>query len=171
MLRQALRRAGANVALGTDGTCSNNTLDMVAEMKLAALLAKAEAKDAAAMPAIEAIRMATLNGAKALGLESKIGGVVRSLSVAAPGPCLLTRRLWQVAGKEADLIAINLDTVESLPMYDVVSHLVYTITRDQVTDVWVSGRRLLQGRELTTIDEGAVKATAVEWQKKVAAPS
>jgi len=56
---------------------------MVAEMKLAALLAKAEAKDAAAMPAIEAIRMATLNGAKALGLESKIGGVVRSLSVAA----------------------------------------------------------------------------------------
>jgi len=84
---------------------------------------------------------------------------------------LLTRRLWQVAGKEADLIAINLDTVESLPMYDVVSHLVYTITRDQVTDVWVSGRRLLQGRELTTIDEAAVKATAVEWQKKVAAPS
>ena len=92
---QALRRAGANVALGTDGTCSNNTLDMVAEMKLAALLAKAESKDAAAMPAIEAIRMATLNGAKALGLESKIGGVVRSLSVAAPGPCLLTRRsVW-----------------------------------------------------------------------------
>ena len=79
--------------------------------------------------------------------------------------------MWQVAGKEADLIAINLDTVESLPMYDVVSHLVHTITRDQVTDVWVSGRRLLQGRELTTIDEAAVKATAVEWQKKVAAPS
>jgi 5-methylthioadenosine/S-adenosylhomocysteine deaminase len=144
-----LREAGANVAIGTDGTCSNNTLDMFAEMKLASVLAKGVAKDATSVPAIEAVRMATINGAKALGLESRIGSVV--------------------AGKEADLIAVSLTGIESVPMYDVVSHIVYATTRDQVTDVWVAGKQLLKSRALTTIDEEAVKANALVWQAKVSA--
>jgi 5-methylthioadenosine/S-adenosylhomocysteine deaminase len=145
-----LCEAGANVTIGTDGTCSNNTLDMFAEMKLAAVLAKGVASDATAVPALEAIRMATLNGAKALGLESKIGSVV--------------------AGKEADLIAVNLSEIESLPMYSVVSHVVFATTRDQVTDVWVAGKQLLKSRQLTTINETEVQEQAKAWQAKVSAP-
>lgn len=145
-----LREAGANVTIGTDGTCSNNTLDMFAEMKLACVLAKGVASDAAAVPALEAIRMATINGAKALGLESKIGSVV--------------------AGKDADLIAINLSEIESIPMYSVISHVVFSTTRDQVTDVWVAGKQLLKSRQLTTIDEVAVKEQALVWQAKVSTP-
>ncbi len=142
-----LTAAGVNVALGTDGNASNNDLDMLGEMHTAALLAKAVAQDASAIPASTALRMATINGAKALGLE-KITG---SLEI----------------GKAADMIAIDLGTLETQPLYDPVSHLVYCTRRDQVTHVWVAGKALLTDRKLTTLDESALLAKAQAWQQKI----
>ena len=152
---QALLAAGANVAIGTDGTCSNNTLDMIAEMKMAAILAKGVSKDAAAVPALEAVKMATLNGAKALGLESKIGSVVAGKYAGAVPPVgaiywpplnrhsdFIFVAFQLICCLEADLIAIELSSIESMPMFDVVSHVVYATTRNQVTDVWVAGQQV-----------------------------
>jgi 5-methylthioadenosine/S-adenosylhomocysteine deaminase len=117
--------AGVNLALGSDSAASNNRLDVFAEMRLAALLAKAVAGDAQAMPAHAALRAATLGGAMALGLEARIGSLV--------------------AGKAADLAAVRIAGPELSPCYDPVSHLVYAAGREQVSDVWVAGRQLLRG--------------------------
>jgi 5-methylthioadenosine/S-adenosylhomocysteine deaminase len=130
--------AGINVALGTDGAASNNDLDMLGEMRTAALLGKAVAGDASAIPAMTAIRMATINGAKALGLDTVCG----SLSL----------------GKAADVIAIDLTYLETQPLYCPVSQIVYAASRQQVTDVWVAGKRLLKQRQLTTINIDDLKA-------------
>lgn len=118
-----LAHAGVNIALGTDGAASNNRLDVFQEMRTAALLAKAVAGDAQAMPAHEALRAATLGGAAALGLGSVIGSIV--------------------PGKAADLAAVALSGPSLAPCYDVVSHLVYVAGREQVTDVWIAGKRAL----------------------------
>jgi 5-methylthioadenosine/S-adenosylhomocysteine deaminase len=144
----ALMRAGVNVALGTDGAASNNDLDLLGEMRSAALLAKAVSGDATALSAHEALRMATLNGARALGLDEHIGSLK--------------------AGKAADITAIDLHTLASQPVYDPVSQIVYTASRDQVTDVWVAGKRLLHNRRLTTLDEAAILENAQAWRAKIA---
>ncbi len=144
-----LLAGGVNVALGTDGASSNNSLDCFQEMKLAATLAKGVAGDATAVPAWQALRMATFNGARALGL----GAVTGSLEV----------------GKAADMVAVELDSVDSLPLYSVLSHLVYATGRGAVTDVWVDGVQLLASRALTTIDEEACKADLRTWEEKVRA--
>lgn len=142
-----LTAAGINVALGTDGNASNNDLDMLGEMRTAALIAKAVAQDASAIPATQALRMATINGAKALGLDAKIG----SLEV----------------GKSADMIAVDLGTLESSPLYDPVSHLVYCTSREQVTHTWVAGKALMINRQLTTLDSATLIAKAHCWQQKI----
>jgi 5-methylthioadenosine/S-adenosylhomocysteine deaminase len=143
-----LIKAGVNVAIGTDSASSNNSLDMWSELKLTAVLAKGVAGDATAVPAWQALRMGTLNGARALGLESVTG----SLEV----------------GKAADLIAINLaGRIETEPMFNVLSHLVYATDRSAVTDVWVGGQQLLADRNLTTIDEAGVLGMLREWGHKV----
>lgn len=144
-----LMQAGVNVALGTDGAASNNDLDMLGEMRTAALLAKGVAGEATALPAHTALRMATLNGARALGLDDRIGSIV--------------------PGKAADLTAIDLSSIATQPVYDPVSQIVYSATRDQVTDVWVNGKRLLAERRLTTIDESDALRKARAWRDKVAA--
>ncbi|WP_045225670.1 TRZ/ATZ family hydrolase [Methyloterricola oryzae] len=141
--------AGINVALGTDGAASNNDLDMLGEMRTAALLAKGLAGDARAVPAPVALRMATLAGARALGLESEIGSLV--------------------AGKSADITAIDLGRLENLPLFDPISDIVYAVGRQQVSDVWVAGRRLLKNRELTTLDQSAIVAKACAWRERLAA--
>ncbi len=140
-----------NVALGTDSAASNNNLDMVGEMRTAALLAKGVSNDAKAVPAAAALRMATLAGAKALGLDANIG----SLQI----------------GKSADVTAIDLNILETLPSYNPISQIVYAANRDQVTDVWVAGRRLLQSRKLTTLDRESLKHTIVQWAEKLASTS
>lgn len=142
-----LAAAGVNVALGTDGNASNNDLDTLGEMRTAALLAKAVAQDASAIPASQALRMATLNGAKALGLDKDIGSLE--------------------PGKAADMIAVDFGTLEAQPLYDPVSHLVYCTSREQVTHVWVAGKPLLDNRHLTTLDESALLAKARAWQQKI----
>lgn len=139
--------AGINVALGTDGAASNNDLDMLGEMRTAALLAKAVAQDASCVPAMTALRMATINGAKALGLEQEIG----SLTI----------------GKSADVIAIDLDYLETQPLYCPISQIVYAASRQQVTDVWVAGKQLLKQRQLTTVDFAALKARIAQWQHRL----
>ncbi|HJO34891.1 MAG TPA: TRZ/ATZ family hydrolase [Gammaproteobacteria bacterium] len=144
----ALHAAGASLALGTDGAASNNDLDMFGEMRTAALLAKGVAGDAAAMPAAEVLRMATLGGARALQLDEQIG----SLEV----------------GKAADLIAVDLAPVETQPVFDPVSQLVYSAGRQQVTDVWVAGRRRLQAGELVEVDMAAILANTRAWGERIA---
>ncbi len=145
---QTLVKAGVNVALGTDGAASNNNLDMLEEMRIAALLAKGVSGEATAIPAHTALRMATLNGAKALGIEARTGSLV--------------------AGKAADMTAIDLSAISSQPVYDPLSQIIYTATRDQVTDVWVNGRRLLAKHQLTSLDEAALRDKAVAWRDKIA---
>ena len=139
--------AGVNVALGTDGAASNNDLDMFGEMRSAALLAKAVAGDAAAVPAMQALRMATINGAKALGIDEVTGSLE--------------------PGKSADITAVRLDRLETQPVYDPVSHLVYSASRHQVTDVWVAGRQLLHDRRLTTLNEVELMNRARVWGAKL----
>ena len=142
-----LLAAGVNVALGTDGNASNNDLDLLGEMRTAALLAKAVAQDASVVSAHQALRMATINGAKALGLEHEIGSIK--------------------IGKSADLITINLGGLESQPMYDPISHLVYCTSREQVTHVWVAGKALLEERKLTTLNEVELIKAAQHWQSLI----
>lgn len=142
-----LIKAGVNVALGTDSASSNNSLDFFQEMKLAAVLAKGVASDATAVPAWQALRMATLNGAMALGIEADAG----SLEV----------------GKYADMVAVDLGSLETQPLFSVHSHLVYAASRANVTDVWVNGSQLLDARRLTTIDEAACLRSIAKWAEAV----
>jgi len=136
------------VALGTDGAASNNDLDMFGEMRTAALLGKAVSGDATAVSATVALQMATINGAKALGLDEVCG----SLRI----------------GKAADVIAIDLSYLETQPLYCPVSQIVYAASRQQVSDVWVAGQRLLMQRQLMTIDKAALLVKVAKWQERLA---
>lgn len=142
-----LQDAGVNVALGTDGAASNNDLDMWSEMRTAALLAKGVSQNPAALPAEAALQMATLNGAKALGLESVCGSLE--------------------TGKAADLIAVKMTGIEMEPAFHPVSQLVYATGRQQVTHTWVEGVCLMQDRTLLTLNEEDILARAREWRARI----
>ncbi|MBX9916838.1 MAG: TRZ/ATZ family hydrolase [Nitrosomonas sp.] len=146
-----LLNQGINVGLGTDGAASNNRLDMFGEMRLAALLAKATSGRADALPAHQALRMATLNGANALGLGEITGSLTR--------------------GKAADITAIDFSGLNLAPCYDPASHLVYTASREQVSHVWVNGRMLLQDKELMTLNPVELQYRTAYWQERIAATS
>ncbi len=146
---QRLLDAGVNLAIGTDGCASNNDLDMIGEMRTAALVAKAVAGDARALDAMRVLRAATLGGARALGWEARIGSIE--------------------AGKQADLAAIRLDALETQPLYDVVSQIVYAAGRHQVSDVWIAGRRKLRERVLVEQDADELVAKARQWQTRLRA--
>jgi 5-methylthioadenosine/S-adenosylhomocysteine deaminase len=146
---EKLRKAGVNVAIGTDGCASNNDLDMFGEMRTAALLAKAVAEDAAAFDASFALRAATINAAKALGLDASIGSIQ--------------------AGKQADLAAVRLSDLETQPLFHIVSQLVYATGRHQVSDVWIAGRRKLAARELIDMDMAGMLARTHAWRERIAA--
>jgi len=143
----AMLRLGINVGLGTDGAASNNRLDLLGEMRMAALLAKGVSGDASVLPAHQALQMATLNGARALGLDADIGSLV--------------------PGKAADVVALDLSGLETAPCYDVISDLVYAAGRENVSHVWVNGELLLDERRLTTLDSRELAAKAAFWQKKI----
>ncbi|SDA17146.1 Cytosine/adenosine deaminase [Pseudomonas sp. NFPP10] len=144
---ERLWQAGVNVAVGTDGAASNNDLDLLGETRTAALLAKAVAGSATALDAHRALRMATLNGARAMGLESQMG----SLEI----------------GKAADLTAFDLSGLAQQPIYDPVSQLIYATGRDCVKHVWVAGKQLLDDRRLTRLDEHQLGATARDWARRI----
>jgi len=140
----ALLRAGVNVALGTDGAASNNRLDLLQEMRTAALLAKAVAGDAEALPAHAALRAATLSGAQALGLGEAIGSLR--------------------PGKAADVVAVDLGALELQPCYDPVSHLVYSAGREHVSDVWVAGRAQIRGGKVRNSALTGLEIPSQLWQ-------
>lgn len=141
--------AGINVALGTDGAASNNDLNIQGEMKTAAMLAKAVAADAAALPAYRALQLATIGGAKALGLDAITG----SLEI----------------GKWADLQAVDLSQLAQQPLYDPVSQLVYTDSSRATSHVWVAGKLLLNQGELTTLDDEQIRHNAAHWGQRIKA--
>ncbi|WP_330114190.1 TRZ/ATZ family hydrolase [Pseudomonas sp. JS3066] len=145
---ERLWQAGVNVAVGTDGAASNNDLDLLGETRTAALLAKAVAGSASALDAHRALRMATLNGARALGIEQDTG----SLEL----------------GKAADLVAFDLSGLAQQPVYDPVSQLIYATGRDSVRHLWVDGRQLLDDGRLTRLDEERLGATARAWGERIA---
>lgn len=138
---------GVNIGLGTDGAASNNRLDIFQEMRLAALLAKGQSGRADAVNAHQALRMATLGGAQALGLDATIGSI-------APG-------------KAADLCAVSFDDIGLAPCYDPVSHLVYAAGREHVSDVWVAGRMRVENRQLLENNEIELIKLSALWQNKI----
>jgi len=144
----AYKKAGVTVALGSDSAASNNVMDMLGEMRTAALLAKARAQDATAIPATQALRMATLDGAESLGLADSIGSIE--------------------AGKWADLACIDLRHINSQPVYDPISQLVYTVQPHQVSDVWVAGKHQVDNGMLTHIDVDDLLQRTSEWQHRIA---
>ncbi len=142
-----LLRAGVNLAIGTDGAASNNDLDMLAEVQSAALLAKINSLDPEALSAYQALYAATMGGAKALGLENEIGSLEE--------------------GKQADIIAIDLSHIETQPVYNPVSQIVYAASRNQVTHTWVAGKLLLDNRRLTSLNESTILNNARLWKDKI----
>jgi 5-methylthioadenosine/S-adenosylhomocysteine deaminase len=144
-----LVESGVNVALGTDGAASNNDLDMIGEMRTAALLGGQAAGSAAALTARDVIRMATLNGARALGVGEETGSLV--------------------AGKWADMACVDMDRLNTRPVYDAASQIVYAAGRDQVSDVWVAGRHLVADGSLVAVDEKEILGRTRDWQRRIAA--
>ena len=144
-----MQERGVTVALGTDGAASNNALDMLAEMRTAALLGKAVANDAEALDAHSALHMATLGGAQALGLSDEVGSLT--------------------AGKSADIACADLSALRTQPVHDAVSQLVYACAAAQISDVWVAGRHHLDAGRLTVADEAEIAARSREWRNRIAA--
>ena len=138
---------GINVALGSDSAASNNDLNLFGEMQTAALLAKLSSEDAAALPAAEALAMATINGARALGLDDRIGSLE--------------------PGKLADLIAVDLSQPETQPLYHPLSQLVYACNGSQVTHSWIGGVQVMDQRQLTRIDPSALGTRTRAWRDRI----
>ena len=137
------------MALGTDGASSNNDLDMIGEMRSASLLCKGVSGDPTALNAEQALRAATLNGAKSLGLDHRTGSIE--------------------PGKAADLCAIDLSAAATSPVYHPVAQAVYSASRDQVSDVWVNGQQVLLHGEIQTVDEDRALADAANWGERIGA--
>jgi 5-methylthioadenosine/S-adenosylhomocysteine deaminase len=145
----ALKR-GVNLGLGSDGAASNNRLDILQEMRQAALLAKVVTGDAAILDAYQALSMATLGGAKALGLDERIGSIE--------------------VGKEADLCAVSLSAWEIAPCFHPVSHLLYAASREHVSHVWVAGEARLENGELLHSVNAELLEIANRWQNRLRLP-
>ncbi|MDF1642978.1 MAG: TRZ/ATZ family hydrolase [Pseudomonadales bacterium] len=143
----SLLEAGVNVGLGTDGCASNNDLDLFSEMRSAALTAKANSGNAATITDHDAIEMATINGARAIGLEHKLGSIE--------------------AGKWADLIAINLDSVFQQPIYNPLSQLIYTNSASQLSHSWIGGKAVVEQSQLIGTDTTEIIHKAKQWRNKI----
>jgi len=142
-----LLAAGVNTTIGTDGAASNNDLDMLGEMNTAALLAKGVAGDPTAVPAMQALRMATLGGARALGMDDQIGSLE--------------------TGKQADMVAVDLERISTQPLYDPLSQLVYAASHDQVSHVWVGGKLLYDNGDYTTLNADEILDRCRTWGKRI----
>jgi 5-methylthioadenosine/S-adenosylhomocysteine deaminase len=144
---QQMRDAGIRVGLGSDGAASNNRLDILQETRLAALLSKVATGDAGSLPAHQSLRMATLDGATALGLGEQLGSIE--------------------AGKLADLIAIDLGDWITTPCFDPASHVVYVAAREQVSHVWVGGHSRMLDKALLQFNNIDLRRLSKLWQNKL----
>lgn len=142
-----LQQAGINIALGTDGAASNNSLDMFAEMRSAAMLAKLNSGDAAAFNAQKTLAAATIGGARAMGIEHSVG----SLEV----------------GKQADIIAVDMSSPELQPVYNPLSQLIYNNCGQLVSHSWINGQLVLDDREPTTLKMSDCIRKANDWRDKI----
>jgi len=142
-----LLKSKVNLGIGTDGAASNNRLDMFAEMRLAALLAKGASEDPTVLPAHQALELATVNAARALGLDEKIGTIE--------------------IGKQADIVAVKLTALTVSPCYDPISHLVYTCGREHVTHTWVAGELRYSNGIYAGIEPMELKEIIQKWQPKL----
>jgi 5-methylthioadenosine/S-adenosylhomocysteine deaminase len=142
-------RAGVAIGLGTDGAASNNDMDMFEAMRVASLLHKMQTADPRALGAGTALEMATMGGARALGMDRLIGSLER--------------------GKRADIVVVETRSARQTPMYDPVSHVVYTTRGDDVRHTVVNGQVLMRDRKVLTLDANAVLAEARGWADKVRA--
>ncbi|MGB5492589.1 MAG: TRZ/ATZ family hydrolase [Woeseiaceae bacterium] len=143
------RLAGINVGIGTDGAASNNVLDMLAEVRAATLLARAQSNNPAAITPAEALRMGTLDSARVLGLADSIGSIDH--------------------GKYADLACIDLSRLNCQPVYDVITTLIFSSNSSQVSDVWVAGKHQLDDGQLVSINTDDLLKRCNEWQERIAA--
>jgi 5-methylthioadenosine/S-adenosylhomocysteine deaminase len=141
--------AGVALGLGTDGAASNNDLDMFDAMRTASLLHKLQTGDPQAVSARTALEIATMGGARALGMADRVGSLE--------------------PGKRADLIVVSMDSARQTPMYDPISHLVYTTRGDDVRTTIVHGKVLMQDRKMLTLDQPSVLSEARAWAEKVRA--
>ena len=146
-----MHELGINVGIGTDGAASNNRLDLLGEARTAALLANGTTGDTSAWSAHRTLRAMTLDGARALGLADRIGSIE--------------------AGKQADLVAVELDALEVSPVFDPVSHLIYVAGREHVREVWISGRHVVRKRQLTeasgSVQVGQVASRIRLWHNRI----
>jgi len=142
-----LIEAGVNLAIGTDGAASNNDLDMIDEVRSASMLSKLDYLDPTSMSAYQSLYSATMGGAKALGLQEEIGSLE--------------------SGKKADFITIDLNRIETMPVYNPISQIVYAAGRDQVTNVWVNGKQLLNDRKLQTLNTDLIVQHVNKWQQRI----
>ncbi len=145
----AMLQAGVKVGLGTDGAASNNDLDMWEEIRLAAIIHKAATKDPKTLPAADVLRMATLGGAEALGLEQSVGALT--------------------VGRRADLIQLEFDAAHLTPVYDIVSHLVYAADAQDVVTTVVDGTVLMRDRKVLTLDTARVAREAASYAARIKA--
>ena len=145
-----MRALGIAVGLGTDSSAgSNNDVNMFEELDLAAKLQKVTTLDPQALPASAALEMATIGGARVLGLEKEIGSLE--------------------AGKRADMIAVRLDRANAVPLYDPISQMVYALKAEDVRDVMVNGKPVVRDGQILTLDQRAILAKAAEYGLKVKA--
>lgn len=142
-----MKNAGLTIALGTDGPASNNSLDMFNEMKTAGILHKGVTKDPAALDAKEVLKMATINGAKVLGIDKLVGSIE--------------------IGKRADIVVIDTDSIHMTPMYDPYSHLVYSAKGSDVDTVIIDGKLVMQNKKLINIDETTLKKKVTKLSKEI----
>ena len=142
-----MQQMGISLGLGSDGAASNNRLDLFGEMRLAALLAKGSTGDPTQLPAHEVLRMATLNGAKALGLDRLTGSIT--------------------PGKAADLCAVDLGAQENRPCYDPIAQLIHVAGRESVSHVWVAGKCCVEHKTLRQIDQNDLDSSLALWQNRL----
>ena len=143
----ALQEQGVNVCIGTDGAASNNDLDLLGEMRTASLLAKVNGGNASSADVRASIEMATINGARALGLGAQIGSIE--------------------TGKLADLIAVDLSDITTQPVYDPLAQVVYAANSRQISHVWINGVSKLRDFEFCDLDIDAIKANAISWADRI----